>query len=67
MGMDNSVGIDCGNGVWDGWRRARGKYWDNTNRITGKNFKKIVSIYLNDHTLIVNFVATDYFHLSQFF
>ena len=25
MDMDNSVGIDCGSGEWDGWRRAKGE------------------------------------------
>ena len=25
MGMDSSVRMDCGGGVWSGWRRAKGK------------------------------------------
>ena len=35
--MDNSVGIDCESGVWDGQRMPKGKIWDKCNR----NNKKI--------------------------
>ena len=41
MGMDNSVAIDCGSGVWDEWRRAREENWDNCNRITIKNIVNV--------------------------
>ena len=27
--MDNSVGLNCGTGVWDGQSGAKGKNWDN--------------------------------------
>ena len=37
MDMDNGVGIDCGRRE-AGWRRAKGKKWDNCNR-TNKNKK----------------------------
>ena len=30
------VGNDCGTGEWAGQRRAKGKTWDNCNRITMK-------------------------------
>ena len=39
--MDNSVGIDCGSGGWDGQQRAKGEKWDNCSRIViKKNLKK---------------------------
>ena len=40
MDMDNSVGIDCGTGVWAGQRRERGEggNWDSCNGIN-KNLK----------------------------
>ena len=41
MGLDNNVGIDCGRGQWDGWRRAKGENWDNCNRLT---IKKMINV-----------------------
>ena len=39
MDMDNSVGIDCGNGEQAGWRGSKGENWDNCNSINNKIFK----------------------------
>ena len=38
--MDNSVGIDCGSGGWDGQQRAKGEKWDNCSRIVIKKIFK---------------------------
>ena len=33
-GHSQQCGIDCGNGWWGGQKRAKGKNWNNYNRIT---------------------------------
>ena len=38
MDMDNGVRTDCGSVGQAGWRRAKGKNWDNSNSINNKIF-----------------------------